>query len=113
MVELLFHIEFDDWKFIVGLDGAVAPQRPYLQIEAKGPCADSGVLKAWKSRKWFLSYHMTKSEIVQTAFKAVMTAVEHEARENFRYKGEAIFSPHYDVDALLVLCREGRKDTRK
>ena len=50
---------------------------------------------------------MTKSEFIQTVFKAVETAEEHEIRENFEYKGEPIFSPHYDVDKLLALRLTG------
>jgi hypothetical protein len=46
---------------------------------------------------------MTKSEVVQTAFKAALTAIEHEARERFTYRGQSIFDPHYDVDQLVEL----------
>lgn len=58
---------------------------------------------------------MTKSEVVQTAFKAVLTAVEHETRETFLYRNKAIFGPHYNVDALLKLCESGSTalDVRK
>lgn len=44
---------------------------------------------------------MCKNEIVTTAFKAVMTAMEHEVRENFRYRGASIFNPHMDPDKLV------------
>lgn len=55
-------------------------------------------------RKWILSQHMTKSEIVSTAFKAALTAEEHECREGFRYKGKKIFGPHFDVDVLTEIA---------
>jgi hypothetical protein len=58
-----------------------------------------------KGRKWRLSEHMTKSEVIQTALMAVLAWEEHEAREAFRYKGRAVFSPHYDVDLLQKLHR--------
>lgn len=64
------------------------------------------------SRKWLLSRHMTESELVQTALKCVLTAVEHEAREFFTYCGQPIFRPHYNVHALLELCEQGRLDVR-
>lgn len=51
-----------------------------------------------------LSPNMTKSELVQTAMKAVLAAEEHEAREHFRYRGKCIFGPHIDVDGLLAVC---------
>lgn len=55
-------------------------------------------------RKWRISEHATKSEVVQTAFMAYLAWLEHEARETFRYRGEAIFGPHFDVDTLAVLA---------
>lgn len=58
---------------------------------------------AWKGRKWLLSEHMTDGEIVQTAFLATMTAMEHEARERFTYKGQSVFDPHYDIEKLVEL----------
>jgi hypothetical protein len=63
----------------------------------------TGEATAWRGRKWLLSEHMTDGEVVQTAFLAVMTAVEHEAREVFTYQGRAIFDPHYDIYKLVEL----------
>src|SRR5258708_5406117 len=63
-------------------------------------------------RKWRLSTHMTKGEIVQTALLAVIQAQEHEIREHFLYKGKAIFGPHYDVDVLATLLGPSREDRR-
>lgn len=90
---------FNDWQFVVGGEG----NRLYLQVRCDGKCNVTGKDMPWSSRKWWLSAHMTKSEIVQTAFKAVLTAVEHEAREQFLYCGQSIFDPHYDVDLLWEL----------
>lgn len=58
------------------------------------------------SRKWLLSPHMIKSELVQTAFKCVLTSMEHEAREQFTFRGARVFGPHFDVDSLVALCRQ-------
>jgi hypothetical protein len=71
----------------------------------EGVCNVSGAPKPWSGRKWRLSVHMTDGEIVQTAWLAVVTALEHEAREQFKYKGEAVFDPHYDIDKLVALRR--------
>lgn len=92
--EILADVQYLDWVFFVGADGP----RLYLQVTFDMDGSH------WTGRKWLLSSHMTKSEIVQTAFKAVMTAVEHEVRESFTYRAAAIFGPHYDVDALLSIC---------
>lgn len=58
----------------------------------------------WTGRKWYVSSYSTKFEVVQTALKAVLTALEHEAREKFTYQGVAIFQPHMDLDALVKLA---------
>ncbi len=105
----MLECEFPGTDFFVRLDG----QRPYLQIEVSGKCAETGAQMEWRGRKWFLSLHMTKSEVVQTAFLAVMTAAEHEVREHFKFRGQSIFSPHYDVDQLALLRqRQDSQDVR-
>lgn len=55
----------------------------------------------WTGRKWVISRYACESEIVQTCLKAILTAVEHETREKFLYKGRMIFGPHIDVNVLL------------
>lgn len=103
---ILDRVEYKDWRFYLGFDG----DRPYLQVHFVAPDAMTGIRGVEHGRKWFLSRFMSKSEIVQTALKAVLTAEEHEARENFLYLGRRIFGPHIDVDALLEASE--RTDTR-
>ncbi len=50
---------------------------------------------------------MTNSEVVQTAFKAILTALEHEARELFTYRGVAILDGHYDLEQLASMKQNG------
>jgi len=73
---------------------------PYLQISFSAPCNEGGPDAEWKSRKWKLSPHMTPSEVVRTAYKAVLAAVEHEAAERFKFDGRAVYGPHVDVLSL-------------
>ena len=101
ILRVLRDIQFNDWIFDLRFDSG----RPYLRVRFAGPCNTTGMLQEWEGRKWFLSSPTSKSEIVQTAFKAVITALEHEARETFRYRGEAIFGPHFDCDLLVELCK--------
>lgn len=56
------------------------------------------------TRKWYISNKACKNEVVNTAFKLVLTAMEHEVRELFTYKERKIFGPHYDVDVLAGIC---------
>lgn len=102
--EILARVSYPGFYFIV----SVTKEAFYFHIECNDRCNVTGEHVHWKSRKWLLSEHMTDGEIVQTAFKAVMTAIEHETREKFMYRGQAIFDPHYDIEALVAL----RQDTQ-
>jgi hypothetical protein len=79
--------------------GGIVLQAGYddLDVNTSKPC--------WQvTRKWLLSPFATKSEIVQTAFKCVLTSMEHRTREGFLYRGKRIYGPHFDVDALHAIC---------
>lgn len=79
------------WTLFLGRDDT----RFYLQVKcsasADGP---------WSGRKWALSPHMVTSEVVRTAYFAIMQAEHHEIDEKFTYKGAAVYNPHMDLDAL-------------
>jgi hypothetical protein len=100
---LLLRVGFPGYEFAAfGESG-----RMYLQAEFMAPDCKTGEPKIQYTRKWYLSREATDSEIVQTAFKCVLTSLEHEAREAFRYRGQAIFGPHFDVEKLVALCAGG------
>lgn len=98
---VLGSVKFKNWT--VRTFWAIREQVLYLQISASESCNVTGKPMIWNSRKWLLSKHMTDGEIVQTAFKAIMTAMEHEVREQFTYKGVSVFDPHYDIEKLVEL----------
>lgn len=111
--EYLKDVRYKDWDFNVHMDG----ERVYLQVgfwdyDSDLPPHLQHEKMYQKGRKWMLSPYMTKSEVIQTAFKAVMTAEEHETREKFTYRARNIFGPHFNVDALVDICAAGRHDTR-
>lgn len=60
---------------------------------------------SWTGRKWPLSIHMTDGEVVQTAWLALLVALEHEAREQFTFMGVSVLDPHYDIHKLVALRR--------
>src|SRR4051812_41116794 len=95
--DVLTRVNYPNFYFIIGVVNSVY----YLQIECEDKCNVTNANITWKSRKWNLSVHMTDGEIVQTAFKAVLTATEHEVREKFTYRDAAIFDPHYDIEKLV------------
>lgn len=49
-------------------------------------------------RKWYVSSHASKDEVVRTCWKAIEAAVLHEAQEAFKYRGVPIYNPHLDPD---------------
>nr|WP_315237674.1 hypothetical protein [uncultured Albidiferax sp.] len=79
----------------------------YLRASFMAPDTHTKALALQHTRKWLLSEHMTPSEVVQTALKCVLTSLEHEARENFKYMDAPVFGPHFDIDDLVVLCSQG------
>jgi hypothetical protein len=85
---------------------------PYLQAEYEEPDIATGKPERQRTRKWYLSEHAVKSEIIQTALKCVLTSAEHRVREHFLYRGERVFGPHFDIDALHELARSRRLDYR-
>lgn len=89
-----------------GLDFEVVREADRAQVRVRCPagvCTQTGVAMPWNGRWWRLSPHMTDSEIVATCFKAVLTALEHEARESFRFKGQPVYDSHLSVHQLALL----------
>lgn len=81
--------------------------RMFLRVACKdGTCNRTGEKMSWNGRWWRLSPHMTDSEVVGTAFKAYLTALEHEARETFTFQGEPIYDAHLSVYQLANLSRD-------
>lgn len=107
---IVAQVQYKDWQFNVKYDGGV---RPYVQLTFNAKCSVSGVFEKQHGRKWLLSHHMTESEVVQTCMKAVLAAVEHEAREEFMWAGQPIFRPHLDVRALWELSASGAISKRQ
>ena len=106
IAETLIEIKYKDWSFSLFQRGETVFM--LVLFEAPGPNGEQVSIQ--KGRKWVLSQHMTKSEVVATAFKAILTAEEHETRENFKYRGAPIFHPHYNVDILVeVYHNEDRR----
>lgn len=93
--------DYPDYEFVVVL----APEG-VLYVEARYEEADTvtGKIEQQTTRPWLITAQMTKSEIVATCFKCILTSMEHRAREWFIYNGAAIYQPHYDVDRLHAIA---------
>lgn len=99
-------IEFQDWHFTVGEMTRNGSPGFYLQVYfwAADNEGNRPEMTRQNGRPWYVSSWATPAEVVQTALKAVLTALEHEAREQFLYQGKAIFGPHLDLQALLQMA---------
>jgi hypothetical protein len=87
-------ITYKDWDFVVQDTNGLA----LFRIEFLARSTVTGKVERQLGRWWYLSESMSSGEIARTIFKAVLTAEEHEAREEFRFAGMAIFNPHFDLD---------------
>ncbi len=96
--KILDGIKYKDWK--------LKHKDDYIQWTWTDTCSKTGEQKPWSGRKWKLSEHMTESELVGTAFLALNTALEHEAREFFRYNDKIVFNPHISIHVLQTVCDE-------
>lgn len=95
ITDIVNSVAYKDWTFEV----IAEPEKDiFIRVRFKAQDPATGYEQSWNGRKWVVSMHSTRSEIVQTCLKAVLTAEEHEAREQFMYCGKAIFGPHLDVD---------------
>ncbi|HKS27788.1 MAG TPA: hypothetical protein VJS44_08210 [Pyrinomonadaceae bacterium] len=106
--EIVSLIKFRNYIFeVLEKNGVMYLRARYLEADII-----TGEEEMQYTRKWQLSEHMVKSELVQTAFKCVLTSAEHTTREHFLYKGERVYGPHFDVDALYEIAKAKRLDYR-
>lgn len=99
---IVAQVRYKDWQFrVCERAGAL-----YLQVHFIAPDADTSEPTLQHGRKWLLSPHMTRSDVVSTALKAVLAAEEHEAREQFLYRGVAVYGPHIDVEQLFAVATQ-------
>lgn len=95
--EILNDIEFQQSRFLIH----ERPDGFFVQLAKEEDDVETGQRELYYGRKWFVERTATRSEVVRTAFKAVVTWQEHEARDHFTYRGQRIFGPHVEVDDLL------------
>jgi hypothetical protein len=94
--QVLDRLRYKDWTFTVTAINS-EPDFVYLRAKFAAPDAESGAPTGQLGRRWLLGPEMTASDIVRTAFMAVLTAEEHEARENFLFDGRPVLGPHQNV----------------
>lgn len=94
--EIIWQIRMPGYGFIVE---AVADEFS-LQVFYDEPDVMSGVRETQRGRRWVFPAGQTVGQIVQTAFKAVLTSLEHRAREQFAYRGRPVLNQHLDIEQV-------------
>lgn len=109
IVDVVCLCNYPEYAFHVERDG-----RGEMYLQAEYYEADTVTRDPMRqmTRRWFLSPKMTHSEIAQTAFKCIMTSMEHRAREWFTYKGRPVYGPHFNVEALVAICDANKFEER-
>jgi hypothetical protein len=103
--ELVTKCKFKTWDIVLEKD-KTSGERPYIQVQFDELDRFTGNFERQMCRKWYLSYHMTDSEVIRTAHKAVRAAMEHEVDEAFEYDGARIFNPHMDLKLLAKAAKK-------
>jgi hypothetical protein len=76
-----------------------------VQLGWVDKCVVTGETLGMVSRTWeFDQDPLTEDYIVNTVFKAISNAEEHETKEQFRYQGKRIFNPHVKIARLMEVC---------
>jgi len=97
--EILAECGFQDYRFeVVEVNDCLFLRAVYYEADTV-----TGKRERQQTRHWVIETTMSRSELVATAFKCALTSMEHRTREWFRYRGKAIYMPHYDVDQLVAL----------
>lgn len=83
-----------------------------LQLSYYEADIETGKKALQMARKWYISPWMTETEIVETAFAACRRSMDHVLKEHFTYQGERVYSPHFEVQARLKMCKDKKFDRR-
>ncbi len=105
--ELVGCVNYPGYTFRAGYNlTAGGKEIRYIYVEYDEPDVDTNVNETQHGRKWQLENEWTAQQIIQTCLKALLTSLEHRAREHFTYKGRAIFQPHMTLEALMSIAPE-------
>ena len=89
-------VKFPGYSFAVESLG----DHVYVQVYYNEPDVMSGVVEEQRGRKWLLPPGQVVGQIVQTCFKAILTSLEHRAREHFLWRGKPVLEPHLDLEKV-------------
>ncbi len=102
-------VDYDnEWSRTIFLNHSpnIISGRIFIQIQYTAKCTKSGKSQKWSGRKWYLSSHMTKDEVIKTCYGAFKAAVEHEMMEGFSIGGVILFNPHVNYKELIKISNK-------
>ena len=96
---IMAEVQFPGYDFEVGvLANHYSIRVRYIEADV-----DTGKEEVQLGRLWVFPAGQKTDQIVQTAFKALMTSYEHRIREHFLFRGTQVMGPHRDLDVLATL----------
>jgi len=101
--KLLDKITFPGYTFELGEQNG----NMFVRVKYNEPDVFTGVNETQYGRKWWLEPENDEMQFIQTCFKALLTSLEHRARENFKYDGLPINFPHR---TLKEACEQAKRE---
>jgi len=108
VLAIVAEVQFMDRRITVSVVG----EGYHLQVQYMEEDIDTWKVELQKARKWYVSPYSTETEIVETAFKACRTSMDHVLKEHFLYKGRRVYSPHFAIQARIDMCDARKFDGR-
>jgi hypothetical protein len=87
-------VEFPGYTFDIRLEKGVC----LVRIKYDEPDVFTGVVETQYGRDWKIEDNWDGMQLVNTLFKALLTSLEHRARENFLYDRAPIMHPHRTLE---------------
>jgi hypothetical protein len=101
--QLLEKVTFPGYTFELGEENGVR----FVRIYYNEPDTATGIDETQYGRKWWLEPTDSEMGFLQSCFKALLTSLEHRARECFKYDGYPLMFPHRSLaEAIEQAKRE-------
>ena len=83
----------------------INPEQMAIRVIYDEPDVMSGVVEEQHGRWWPIERKWHNGQIVQTCLKALLTSLEHRAREHFTWRGRNVFQPHFSMMTLWDIAK--------
>lgn len=101
VIDIVAECQFPGYRFEVC---QLAENVTALRVAYEEADVMSGVNETQQGRWWIVNAGWEPGQIVQTCLKALLTSLEHRAREHFTWRGRAVLQPHFPLTALWTMA---------